>query len=91
MNVENDNIAERIKVNIMEYGEVLKVKEQPKEYNTNLVCPICKSSESVESIESELEDIDFRILCECHKCKLDFDVYFSLHYVEHMVFPKSEQ
>lgn len=75
-------------VNIMMYGEILKVKEQPKEYNTTLVCPICKSSESVDFIESELEEIDVRILCKCHKCKLEFDTYFSLHYIEHMVFPE---
>jgi transcription elongation factor Elf1 len=75
----------------MEYGEVLTIKEQPEVYDTTLVCPLCKSSEFVNLVGVRLEDAEIELACECRKCKLGFDVYFSLHYVEHMVFPKSEQ
>ena len=78
-------------MNIMEYGEVLTIKEQPEVYDTDLVCPLCKSSKLVNLVGVRMADAEVELACECSECKLEFDIYFSLQYVEHMVFPKSKQ
>ena len=78
-------------MNIMEYGEVLTIKEQPAVYDTDLVCPLCKSSKLVNLVGVRMAEAEVELACECRECKLGFDIYFSLHYVEHIVFPEIDQ
>ena len=63
-------------------GKIIKVEKQQAIYDGgDLLCPVCEC----QGYDLDWEQINgnMRVACTCPNCGVDYQVWFSLNYVEH--------